>query len=198
MIDFRRKEMVGPSLVFVGSVVVLLGTFLFMAYTQFINPPSTKGLTERVRKESLKLEQATKVAKESYEASHARVVAGTWEGTPKQVAPRAMSRVSELARKNGVKMTAFRPQRESDAGPLIAAPYLLTLEGTFIDVVRLTQAIDKPGTKLSVNLVQINTSGDDSTKVSATVGITAYLKPEAIESKASSPKSTPTEKASRA
>lgn len=177
MIDFRRKEMVPSSTVAVSSILVLFGTFVFMAYAQFINPPTTKGLAERVRKDSLKTQLATKLAKESAAAAEATIEANTWEGTRDVIDPAAMTKLRAIARKNGITMTAFRPQKEATAGSLTALPYVLTLQGPFPSVVKFTQQVDKPGTKLSVNLVQVNASSEENNSVVATVGVTAYIKP---------------------
>lgn len=177
MIDFRRKDMVPASSIMVVAILVLFGTFIFMAWYQFISPPNTKGLKARVLKEGRQVQEATMIAKAKYAKAKAIVDANTWSGTPDEVAPAAMAKLSSLARANGVKLTAFRPQRSAEAGPLTSQPYLLTLEGTFPSVVQLTRQIDKPGTKLSVNLVQINASSEDENSVTATVGVVAYLMP---------------------
>jgi Tfp pilus assembly protein PilO len=181
MIDFRRKELMPANLLAVTAILVLTGTFAFMIYGNFISPPTTKGLGARIRAEKQKAFVGTDIARKEAAAAKTEVDANVWTGSPDEISPTALARLTAIAKRNSVNLTAFRPQRETEAGTLVSLPFQVNLEGTYPNVVKMIREIDAPGTKLAVTLTQINSTNDASGEITATVGMVAYLKPKKTE-----------------
>lgn len=174
MIDFRRKENVPASVLAVVAILTLLGTFLFMV---LVPKPSTANLAEKTRREAMKIRIKTKDADDRLAMAKATVTSTTWPGIGDDVAPAANARLTTMATRRGVKLTSFRPQRTTAKTDLTVLPFVITVEGSFPQVVELTRDIDTAGSRMAVNLIQITTANDDSDRVSATVGVMAYLRP---------------------
>lgn len=175
MIDFRRKENVPASVLAIVAIVTLLGTFLFMV---FVPKPTTKGLAEKTRQDGMKIRIKTRDADDRLVAAKATVATTTWPGSGDEVAPSANTRLIAMATRRGLKLTSFRPQRTTAKTDLTVLPFIVTVEGSFPQVVEFTRDIDSPGTRLATSLVQITSANDDTDRVTATVAVMAYLRPE--------------------
>ncbi len=175
MIDFRRREFVPASLIALSAVLVMAATLLFML---FYPRPTTRGLAEESRAKKLRARLKTKEDQERLGVATTAVNANTWPGNPETVGPAALARLNGLAARRQVKVTQFRPQRTTEAGEFTTLPFLVTLEGSFPQIVQFARDIDTPGTRLTVNLLQISAATDENGQVSATMGVVAYLKPK--------------------
>ncbi|MGV3618260.1 MAG: hypothetical protein ACO1SV_23275 [Fimbriimonas sp.] len=177
MIDFRRKENVPASLLALCSILVMLGTLVFMAIYQ-LSPPKSTVSREKTRRNQMKIRVMTQEAEQGLEQAQATVLANTWPGNGDDVAPAANARLTSMATRRGVKLTSFRPQRATTKTDLETLPFVITVEGPFPSVVELTRDIDSAGSRMAVSLVQVTTASDGSDRVSATVAVLAYLRPK--------------------
>lgn len=197
MIDFRRKENVPASFLAVIAIVTLVGTLAFLV---FVPKPTTAGLAEKTRRDGMKIRIKTKDAEDRLVLAKATVTTTTWPGIGDDVAPAANARLTTIATRRGLKLTSFRPQRTTAKTDLTVLPFVVTVEGPFPQVVEFTRDIDSPGTRLAVSLIQITSANDDSDRVTATVGVMAYLRPEkpAPPATRTAKESTPEVKTNRA
>lgn len=98
----------------------------------------------------------------------------TWRGKPEDIGPLALSGISKLVRSHGLKLVTFRPQKPEQEKDLTRIPFLMALEGSYTDVVAFTRDLEKPESKLAVNMVQLNSADGITDQVNATVNLIAY------------------------
>lgn len=175
MINFRDRSEFFPSLVSLAAILVLAGSViveLLPAKTpDDLNPA-------KVRNARFKIQIATKEAQERKTEGQAVVDRYTWAGPVQDIGTESLRRVNALSRKHNVKLTAFRPQpRQGQVDDLVTLNYTLNIEGTCPDVLAFERELESPDTKLAVNLVQFSSSDVNTNKVTANIGIVAYLNP---------------------
>ena len=98
----------------------------------------------------------------------------TWQVPHDEVGPTAMAWVSERARANYVQINAFRPQRSLDAEGLVQLNYLVTAEGSFLNVMKLLDDFETADSLLAVRTVQIASLDGSSDVVRASIALVAY------------------------
>lgn len=168
-----------PVLLSVGAIVVLVATLAFA-----LIPSPKYRATEKARQARFEIELQTQEAEENRMQAMAAVEKRVYGVQAEKVAPLAMSSASILARKHGLKIVAFRPQRVVTDAALPHVPYLITLDGPFPKVAAFMRDLDAKGSRLAVNLVQVASSDPASDRVNATIGAVAFLSPDV-------PKETP-------
>lgn len=168
-----------PQAIRILAIVVLAGCAGFYFWELNGGIPSTKGLGAQARKEELKVEIETQIAKKDTAIAKSTIKATTWSGEADKVGPQAFAKLSKLATQYKVKLAALRPQKQAMLGEVSTIPFLLSLEGSSTGVIQMIRAIEKPETRLAVSLVQINAGDEGADTVSANVGIVAYLEPKA-------------------
>lgn len=98
----------------------------------------------------------------------------TWQTSRDEISPQAMSWVSKVAQANYVEISAFRPQRTVEATGLDQLNYLVTAEGSFVNVMGLIGAFESEGSLLAVKTVQLASVDGASDTVRVTLGLVAY------------------------
>lgn len=176
MIDFQRKEFRVASTISLVAILTLLFTLLFLL---FYPKPTTKGIASRFRKQDFRIQLDTQAMKKRKVEASELIDENTWVGGPETVGPSALTKLSTIAAKHKVKVTGFRPQRQANAETVNTLPFLVNLEGPFSNVVDATRDIESNGTRLGVSMVQVTSAEATTSKVSASVGIVAYLNPSA-------------------
>jgi hypothetical protein len=73
-----------------------------------------------------------------------------------------------------LKLITFRPQKAEQERDLTRIPFLLALEGPYSDVVALTKDLERPQSKLAVNMLQLNSSDGVTDQVNAAINVVAY------------------------
>jgi len=174
MIDFRSKDAIPSSLAALLSIFVLLGGLIFQL---FYPRPSAGTQLQRASKDKAEIIRQIGASRERLKEGQATLEAATWPGTADKIAPVAFARLSSLATRHKVKLTALRPQRTGSSGDLETLPFQMTVEGPYAAVVEMTREIETPSSRLAVNVVQISWSDTGNDSVTANVGIIAYLRP---------------------
>ena len=173
--NFRDREQAVPNAISLASILILVVLLLWMLLGQ---KPTVKGLATSQRKHEMKAKIATRNAEERAESANKWLTDYAWKGTEQNVTPVALASVNGLLEPTKIKMISFRPQRMAVGGKLSQVPYVLTLEGSFAEVKALIPRLERKENKLAVNLVQIASADSASDKVTATIGLIAYLAPE--------------------
>ena len=173
--NFRDREQAVPNAISLASILILVVLLLWMLLGQ---KPTVKGLATSQRKNEMKAKIATRNAEERAESANKWLTDYAWKGTEQNVTPVALASVNGLLEPTKIKMISFRPQRMAVGGKLSQVPYVLTLEGSFAEVKALIPRLERKENKLAVNLVQIASADSASDKVTATIGLIAYLAPE--------------------
>ncbi len=99
-----------------------------------------------------------------------------WSASLESIGPSALSKITLMAKSHQVKLSSFRPQRTGDVDGLTMVPFLMNVDGSYPNVVAFVKDIESTGSKLAVNQVQMSSVDGVSDKVSASVGIVAYMK----------------------
>lgn len=169
-----------PGLLSIGAMGVLAVTFAFALLT----PPPKPKMTDTARDNAkfqarLLTREAEKSAVNAMAAAQKRVYGGTAE----KIAPLAMSTVSALARKHGLRVVAFRPQRVVDDADLVHVPFLISLDGPFPKIAGFVRDLDSKQSRLAVSQLQVTSADPASDRVNATVGAVAFLQPDELKEK---------------
>ena len=171
MINFKAKDEIGTT---VAAGLGILGLIGVLAYMLLVPPPSQELDTQAQLNEQKEIVESVDDAKAKLAVANAVISKQTWATPVPEVESTTLSKLSSLARANGVKLTGLRPQRQTMAGELEAIPFVLSAEGSFPTVMAFVKAVENPENKLAVNLVQLTSSEGDSDKVTATVGLMAF------------------------
>lgn len=181
MINFKAKDELGTTVAAMLGIVGLVGV---LAYMLLVPPPSQEIDTRAQQKEQQEIVKSVDEAKAKLAVANAVITKQTWAAPVPEVESTTLSRLSSLARANGVKLTGLRPQRQTMAGELEAIPFVLSAEGSFPTVLAFVKAVENPENRLAVNLLQLTSAEGDSDKVTATVGLMAFrMEPKAPQKK---------------
>jgi Tfp pilus assembly protein PilO len=115
---------------------------------------------------------------EELEASNAALLA---TGEAEQIGSSLLALVTQKTDALGLKLQAFRPQRLEEVRGMQMLPYTLSVEGSYLQALRLLKELETGGQKLSVQLVQVASSDDQSDSVAATFGIAVFVKNEEVK-----------------
>lgn len=162
-----------PSVLNAFSLVILLASG---AYALFAPKPRTEAEIRKARNATQNARLDAKKARDLRDVSEASAKALTWSDGADQIAPKALAVVTREARARSVRLVAFRPQRTVPGSPLTLVPFTLTLEGTYPQVLDFVKAMEIPSNRLAVTLLQIAAADDATSKVTASVGLTAFVR----------------------
>jgi hypothetical protein len=110
--------------------------------------------------------------------------ARTWSCSQEEVGPTALATATRLAKQYRLKLTTFRPQKAVELKGVTEMPFLMALEGTFLDIESFLKELQKPEVKLVPDLFQL-AAGDQSVEsVTATITVAAFWQPPAEVKKA--------------
>lgn len=169
---YRNKEYLVPNVLSTVAAVVLLGTLGSMV---FMKKPTLKGLQSKYNRQKLQEQIATKKAKDRAAEILAYRDSLSWGENPQMAGTAAMANVTEMARKHGVKLVSFRPQKTNDLGNLSILPFLINVDGPFPNVVSFAHDLEATQTKLAPNLLQVTSADPASDRVTANIGVIAFL-----------------------
>lgn len=172
MISFRTRNMAVASTLILLAFLMLVGT---MAW--YLMPlPSTKSTAaQNADKKKMLGDSINKT-----EADRAKTEAGiqklVWLETPDKVAPQAMTKITEMARKRALKLVAFRPSKFVEGQGLIEVPIGVTVDGSFPNTMLFVKDIEASDLKLAVGTVQVASADTSSDRVTGTINLVAYLR----------------------
>jgi Tfp pilus assembly protein PilO len=175
MSDLRNPEYRLPLVMSSLAAVIVASALVYMI---FVPKPSTVNLERKTQNQLYAVKKEEKANRLTIAEGKARVDKLTWAGGAQQVAAGALSKVTEVAKNHKLKLVAFRPQRDQDANGLGQLPILISLDGAYPDVVAFTRDLETEESKLAINLVQVAAADAATDRVTASVGIVAYLNPD--------------------
>ena len=177
MIARYREDPTTATMMAVG-VLLLIGSALFMLLAP---PPSTAGLAVKKRDAEFKVKLETQKAQQALGQSNAFIAMRTWPESEDQISATVLARVSQFARNRGIKLIQLRPQRSDPKAVPPQLPFLVTVEGAYPSVVQFARDLEGSSTKLVVNLVTLSSADASTDKVTGTIGLVAYMKPQKPE-----------------
>lgn len=172
--NFRNQQHLVPKIISAVCLVLLIGLLGFVLFTP---KPNKRGVASRQRQKEVGILAETNEARDRIKAASAFAENKLWKGDEQNLAPAALAVVNRLVSESKLKMIRFQPQKTALVGELNQVPFVLTVEGSYLDALKLTESLEKPENKFVVNLVQIASADPNSDAVTGTIGLSAFIKP---------------------
>ena len=174
MIDFKNKDEQATNLVMLGSLVVFLIAGAAMVFTPKPILPDARIQKRKVAR----LKNSTLALKKKGLTARADLASLTWAGSPDDLGPQVLKVVNTLIISHHLKLVGFHSDKPADLPNLTLIPYIFSVDGSYTNALGFVKDLEKPGTKLAVNLLQISNADQSDDKVTASIGITAYQLPK--------------------
>lgn len=195
--NLKDNDLKAGGILTITSIVLLVGALGFTVFLRTGHGPSTKGLKKKANSNQVQIAGAIKKAEETKKRAKANLSKVVWQATPEAVSSKTLNDVASLTKKYKLNLVASRPLRRVDTPEMIQLPWQIVVEGAFQDVVGFERELEDPANRLAVNLFQLASGDATSDKVSATVGVIAFVDPDSTNATPnqpdakSSPKSEP-------
>jgi len=98
-----------------------------------------------------------------------------WREGAATIGSAVLNSLAKLADSSHVQLGAFRTDKVVQASLVQKVPFIAVVEGAFTDVMGFVAKVERPDSKLAVNLLQIASSDSKGGNVTATLGIVAFL-----------------------
>ncbi len=99
-----------------------------------------------------------------------------WDVPVANIGPAVLDKVNDLAKQKGIKVSTFRPQRVQPVTPLQAAEFTISVQGPYLQILSFVHSLEQADTKIVVSMAMLSSSDADSSAVSATIGLVAFVK----------------------
>ncbi len=187
MINFKEPKDQVPSLLAVLGIVLLCGSIVGLFMNKKI---STKELLRQNNEK--RMQYADLKQKAEADQYSADLITGKqlWDGKVADITPVALAKIGRLVSDSNLNLVSFRPQKPTDGTALLQIQYNLSVDGSYTNVATLVDKIERSDAKLAVNSIQYASSGNDSDKVTALIGLVAFhdfVKAEKPSSKTKEP-----------
>lgn len=179
MINLKDPEDQASGFVSAAAVLTMVGTLGYLLFTMWRPGTTTADIDAAAKKQQDKLRFDTRLADKKLGESTEAINAVTWSDLPENIGTKAFHQVAALAQSRKIKLNAFRPQREDVADDLNTLPYLVTVEGPFTSVLAFERDLDSPKNRLAISLIQMSSADPNTDRVTANIGVVAYLQPTA-------------------
>ena len=171
----RVNAVLDPADPVPGALTILGGLILAgtLGYLLLVPAPTTKGITKNKLLKERGIQNKITEAKAIEAKTDALFARRKSAASAEAIGPSALSRMTKLAKANGLSLVAFRPQRriESPSGIEIF-PYQVAIEGKYPQATKFVQAIERTMGDLAVTGYQV-ASASEGDGVAATVTILA-------------------------
>lgn len=155
-------------------IAIVLGISL-IGFDMLMPVPTVAEEQRKHSSEIRKLNEEIMLATRQLKDAEPNVKQAVYSGTLETVSPSIMSQVTNLSRLKGLKVLSFRPQRAEEVEGLIAQPFIMSVEGDFTSCAELVRDLARQTDRLALSQIQIASSDSESSKVSMTVEITAFI-----------------------
>jgi Tfp pilus assembly protein PilO len=173
MIDFKNKDELTTNVVICGSLAVF-----FLAGASIVLLPKPAGPNPQVQRLNVnRIKALTSKMQDEIVSSSKDLGTRTWPGKPEDVGPLALKQINSLLQNRKLKLVGFHADKAAEQPNVTLIPFVISVDGGFNDVMAFTRDLEKPSTKLVVNLFQVSNSNQSDDKVTASIGITAYQIP---------------------
>jgi len=185
MIDFKNKDELTTNVVICGSLAV----FVIAGACMLLLPKPT-GPDPRVQRTAVsRIKKSTEAMTTAIEKAKSDLSAETWPGSPEDIGPVVLKQVNTLLQSRHLKLAGFHAEKTIEQPNLTLIPFVISVDGGFNSVMAFTKDLEKPGTKLAVNLFQVSNADQTTDRVTASIGITTYQLP-AVPASTTEPAST--------
>lgn len=175
MKGFRQGEDPIYMGLFLASAFLLSGIAIFLILVKAPSPSKVRAAKVYAQKRQY---QQMLQAKAAEQQSEAKVKARLWPAKLDDMGPSALKSLTRIATEHSVRLTSFRPQRTTTIDGLIQAPYLVTAEGSFPNVVAFVRGVESSSLRLAVNQANVSATDQASDKATANIGVVGYVRSE--------------------
>jgi hypothetical protein len=174
MIVIRYREDPTAAILTGSAIVLMVGALAFM----FLAPrPSAEDAVRRQKDKIFQARLAAQTAEQKTALAASYVGTHAWAGSADEVSPAALTRVTSLAKSRGLNLLSFRPQRAAESAVVTQLPFLATVEGTYPSVMAFTRDLETEASRLVVTSVMISSTDASSDRVTASIGLLAFINP---------------------
>ncbi len=170
MIDFKDKDSQVPSAIIVASLLILLGTLVFMMVVPRPAPPKAFAKEKQLATYKEQIVQA----KLSLDQSQKTTAALIFRGRPEDIMARALAMLTQRAQKDQVQIVAFRPQKTIVLGGLTELPVNMQVTGPYPELLAFLNGLSAPGSHVAVSSFQVASSGDATSTVTANLNVALF------------------------
>lgn len=147
-----------------------------------LTPPKPKANAQEVAQRSLRHAQMETVRTRALvQKAELDLKGRTWDLAPEGLGARLMDGLGGLASRRGLQVANFSAGRIIEGAGLRQAPFTVTLEGAFTDVMAAVDEIEGPAMKVALRSVSISpkeAEGQPAGRVAATLALTAFMREE--------------------
>lgn len=163
------------SLAMLGIGVLLMGAAL--AYSIIVPEPDAKKAVQPVLSKISTYKHQIVHDKGIQDSAITLTQARLWSDPDDRIAPKTLKILTDLAAKYNLKVSSFRPQKETAAGALMILPFFVSLDGAFPDVGNFIKEFEEKQQTLILDNVQIASSDQNTHAVTASLEVSAYIDP---------------------
>jgi Tfp pilus assembly protein PilO len=172
MLNFKQREDILPSTLILLSLIILTVTVVYMLAVPVPTVAGTGLMHAQARHRiNLQIDFAKKQQAEAESAIKARV----WQGNANTANAGVLSLLTAQTSRSAMTLSAFRPQKPVDLTGITELPYTAQITGTYPAIRTVLAALDADSTKIVLRSVQIDSSEQTTSTVTATIGISAYI-----------------------
>jgi len=156
------------------SLVVIVGA----GYYAFSAPKPASGRAAEAEKSLRSTERSNRTTTALAKQTQETVKRLTWDVAPETLGAQMMGKLTAIADRHHVQLSSFFVGKPIKAPSLIQTPFVVTIQGTYQDVLHTVQAIENPDSKIAVNGLKLEpakTLGTEANMVSTTLNLTAFL-----------------------
>lgn len=173
MISFRNRNDTIASTLGILGVIILVGCLYWM--TLPLPKVTAADIADNAGKEA-QLDQQLVNATKNGAKDQESIEPLLWTGQIDSVTPQVFGKITELVKKEKLKLIALRPQKPEDTMGLTQIPFGITVDGPYTNTMQLVKDLEAPETKLAVTLVQVNSADAATDHVTGTINIAAFTK----------------------
>jgi hypothetical protein len=172
MIGPNRSSKMAWDLLFAISLVGVVVASWFA----FVKPKPLAAAAKDPKVAAKAMDVAAADIEKGADAAEQQVKDRVWDATPEVLGSKVLDLLTRIANANHLQITDVRSERLISAAGLRQAPYVVLVEGAFPDVIAGLEALEETDSKIAVS--QIKIAANNSGRVTATFGITGFLKQE--------------------
>lgn len=163
-----------PGILSPGAVSGLVALAAVALYDGLAPRAPAESLPAAIKVREQRQARDVELARKDLKKFEETVASDTWTKSGDEFGPFLMREVGGWARKTGVGMVSVRPQKTERTEFAIQFNYLLTMEGSFPNLVKFVEEFETPESVLSVRTLQVTSADAETDKVRASIGVVAY------------------------
>lgn len=135
---------------------------------------STEAMRASILERQRKAERAIEIAQSAIAELEPSVRKLGWEEPADALVPILVQRLEQLAQESGVALSSYRPNKPKSLGTLTEVALEMHFTARFPTAAKFIYALQRPETKVSVDVLRISSADSESDKVDVDVRVSAY------------------------